>query len=229
MGDIENNAELKPINYVLIGPQGSGKGTQAKFLMEKYNLQHISTGELLRKISEIPSTLGLKIKKIIESGELISDELLIEVFHNELQAIDKTKGILLDGIPRTLNQAKLLDEVITQEGILLPKAINISINQQSAIDRLTKRKTCKKCQTPYLPTDTSSLSGSCEKCNGEVVARTDDNIEAIQRRLDLYYKETEPVIDYYYQSYRLVKINGEQSVQNVTNDIIKAIESNDNN
>ena len=166
MGDNPNNSQLGK-NYILIGPQGSGKGTQAKILSQKYNLQHISTGDLLREISQVQSVLGDKIKKLVNSGELIPDEMLMEVFQNELQAIDKTRGILLDGIPRTLNQAKLLDNVFTEENLPLPKAINININQQAAVDRVTKRRTCKRCQTPYLPTDSSAISGICEACGGE--------------------------------------------------------------
>lgn len=226
MGDNPNNSQLGK-NYILIGPQGSGKGTQAKILSQKYNLQHISTGDLLREISQVQSVLGDKIKKLVNSGELIPDEMLMEVFQNELQAIDKTRGILLDGIPRTLNQAKLLDNVFTEENLPLPKAINININQQAAVDRVTKRRTCKRCQTPYLPTDSSAISGICEACGGEVAIREDDNIDAIKRRLNLYYKETEPILDYYYQSYRLIKINGEQPIPDVTDEIIKTIE-NDN-
>ena len=227
MGNLENNPLLTTQNYVLIGPQGSGKGTQAQFLIDKYNFQYISTGNLLRQISSVPTPLGEKIKNIIDRGELLPDELLMEVFHNELQGFDKTKGILIDGTPRTLNQAQMLDKIFSFEELTLPKAINVNINRQAAIDRLTKRKTCKKCQTPFLPTDNSAQSGICEKCGGEVVSRIDDNAEAIERRLDLYYKETEPIINYYYQSYRLVKVNGEQSIEGVANDIAKIIENHD--
>ncbi len=224
MDNIENNTPVTK-NFVLIGPQGSGKGTQAQILIEKYNFQYISTGNLLRQISSVATPLGVKIKNIIDKGELLPDELLMEVFHNELQSFDKTKGILIDGTPRTLTQAEMLDKIFADENLTLPKAINININRPAAIDRLTKRRTCKDCQTTYLPSDSSSLSGKCEKCGGEVITRADDNAEAITRRLDLYYQETEPILNYYYQSYRLVKINGEQSIDAVAKDVAQVIES----
>ncbi|MDO8513346.1 MAG: nucleoside monophosphate kinase [bacterium] len=225
MGNTKNNTELTLQNFVMIGPQGSGKGTQAMFLTKTYNLQHLSSGNLLRQISTIPSPLGQKIKNLIDNGILVPDELLIEVFHNELQASDRTRGLLIDGTPRTLKQTQILDQIFAKENLALPKAININISRQSAIDRLTKRHTCTKCQTPYLPSDISSTTGICEQCGGNVVIRSDDNIEAITQRLDSYYKETEPILDYYEKSSRLIKINGEQSIEDVSAEIKKAIEN----
>lgn len=228
MGNIDDTTQVTTIrNYVLIGPQGSGKGTQAQILVDKYAYQFISSGNMLREITASGTPLGEKVKNTIEKGELISDDMLMEIVHEKIRGLDKSRGIIVDGTPRTLNQAKMLDDVFKFEELTLPEAINININRQAAIDRLTKRRTCTKCQTPYLPDDESALSGVCQKCGGKVITRADDNAEAIERRLDIYYKETEPVINYYYQSYRLDKVNGEQSIEDVAKEIDLIIHKHD--
>lgn len=225
MGDIANPTAINPRNYILMGPQGSGKGTQSRLIVKRLRLQYVATGDVLRKMAETPSPLGEKIKNIIEEGNLLPDELLMQIFHNEIQTLNRNTGILIDGTPRTIFQAEKLDEMFGQLGLSLPEVIAIEISKREALRRISTRKICPKCQTPFMPIDKSSVSGICQKCGGEIITREDDSdSEAVDVRLEEYYSETAPLLDRYQKLDRVIKINGEQSVEKVTQDIFEKIQ-----
>ncbi len=225
MGSQQNNRPLSiPRTLILIGPQGSGKGTQARFLIDKYHFQYLATGDLFREIALEDSELGKQIDGYLKSGQLVPDDLMMKIFKNKLQTLDIKANILFDGMPRTLNQAHLLDNLLNEMKIDLPHVIYLKISRQSAVERSLQRRICDRCNAPYLPHEQSYLKGICEKCGGKVIPRTDDVPQTIAKRLDQYYSETKSVIEYYRQNNRLMEIDGEPAIENVTAQIIDQLE-----
>ncbi len=211
---------------ILLGAPGSGKGTQSALLSERKNYKHLSTGDLLRSISKEDSDLGKKIRLILESGELVSDEFIIEVISNKLNKLSNIDNVILDGFPRTLNQAVFLDDLINNNNNIEQEAVNIiaiKVNNDSVIKRVSGRFTCKDCNTGYheiykLPT----INGICDKCGGSnFVKRKDDNAEIIKTRLEKYDADTKPIISHYKNNKNIIEIDGESSIE----DIYKKIEN----
>lgn len=225
MGDKQNISSLNsPKFLILLGPQGSGKGTQASYLIDKFHPQYLATGEIFREIANQNNPLGKQIATYLNSGDLVPDDIMITVFEKKLKSLDISQGILFDGMPRTLNQARLLDKLLTDLNYPLPKVIYLKITRQTAINRLINRRICIKCQSPYLPDDQSYKQSVCQKCGGKVISRTDDNFETIKNRLNQYYAETEPEIDYYRKQHRLIEIDGEPPIDKVTQKIMAQLE-----
>lgn len=200
------------MNIVFIGPQGSGKGTQAKVVAEKLKIPHISTGDLLR------STEG-ELKQEIESytlkGNLIPDDLMLKILKQRLEKQDCENGFILDGYPRNINQAKELDKIIK-----IKNAFNIEISDEEAISRIANRLNCKNCGSTFnIKTNPPKQENICDKCNSSLYQRKDDTEEAVKTRLKIYREETAPIIKFY----NTVKVNGEQPIEQVTIDIMKAI------
>lgn len=223
MGNQQDSAAVKPPVYTIIGPQGSGKGTQARFITKRYHLSYLATGNTLREIAQEDTSIGRHIKAQINKGSLIPDEELTSVFKERLSKLNLSHGALLDGLPRTIQQAILLDKLMEELNLSLPIAIYLNISRETAVKRLLSRRICSLCQTTYLPSDESYKSGICAKCGGTVVARTDDNEQAIQHRLEQYYKEIDPIINYYRQADRLIEVNGEPPIPDVTNQIMSKL------
>ncbi len=216
----------KPLNFVLIGKSGSGKGTQAKLLMKHFgNPFYISTGDLFRGLAKTDTAAGKKIKKIMLKGELPFDDLAITLWMHEIMyKVKEDQGFILDGAPRRLTEAEALDELLE----LLERKettfiLLIDISREEAFNRLSKRRICKKCGRliPWIG-EFKDLK-ICDKCGGELKIRLDDSPEAINCRLDYYNKIVSKVIKYYQDQKRLIRINGEQSIEDVFKSILKAL------
>lgn len=203
------------MKLLFIGPQGSGKGTQAAIISKYLNISHISTGDIFRSLT---GELKQQVDSIINKGNLVPDELTLKILKQRISNTDCNKGFILDGFPRNLNQANLLENIIK-----IDKVIEISISDEEAIKRIAGRVTCEKCKTGYnLITEPKPKDPSqCDKCNGKLVQRADDNPEAIKKRLHTYHQETEPILNKYKQI--LIKINGEQDIDALTQEIIKKL------
>jgi adenylate kinase len=216
----------KPLNFVLIGRSGSGKGTQAKLLMEHFgNLYYISTGDFFRDLAKADTDVGERIRKILTEGGLPYDDLATTLWMHEIAyRVKKNEGIMADGFPRRLNEAKNLDQFLK----FLERETNtfyilIDISREEAFNRLTKRRICKKCERLIPWVGEFKKLKVCDKCGGELLERPDDTPEAINNRLDYYEERVIPVVKYYEEQSKLLKINGEQSIVDVFQDILKAI------
>jgi len=217
----------KPLNFVLIGRSGCGKGTQARLLLEHFgNLYYISTGALLRKLAACDTEMGRRIKNVIESGGLPFDDIAITLWMYEISYnLRENQGICLDGAPRRLEEAKafyaFLEYLNRKETTLI---FLIDISREEAFLRLTKRRICKKCGQliPWLG-EYKNLT-ACDKCNGELEERADDTIEAINNRLDYFDDKVMKVVQYFKKKKMLIKINGEQSIEKVFEDILTEVE-----
>lgn len=203
------------MNIIFIGVQGSGKGTQAKELANKLNLVHISTGDLLR---EQKGDLKNKIDKIINEGNLISDELMIELLNEKIKEVNDKEGVILDGFPRNLIQAKKLENEIKIDYVF-----EIKISDEESVKRLINRRTCVNCKRGYnLFTQPKPKNPEiCDFCGGKLIQRKDDNLESIKKRIKTYHVETKPLLNYYKD--KLISINGEQKIEKITEDILSLI------
>lgn len=208
-------------NIVLFGIQGSGKGTQGKIIAEKYGLQVFETGGELRKLIASGSQLGNKIKAIVEAGKLVDTTVIMEVVHAFLSKVQSGHFVLFDGLPRKMDQKIAFDDLMQKEGKDFVGVL-IEISQAEAKTRLTSRRGCKRCREIYPAFYTEPV---CEKCGGELEIRKDDsNLEAIENRLSAYQNETLPVIEAYQKSGKMIVINGEQPIENVTRELLEKLE-----
>lgn len=183
---------------VLLGPPGAGKGTQASILTERFGIPHISTGAILRKKVREETPLGLKAKKYMLTGDLVPDELVLEIVKERLQEDDCGKGFLLDGFPRTRNQAEELDSYLAEAGLRLDMAADLEAEQALLIDRMTGRRVCRSCGATYHITNRpTKTEGVCDVCGGEVYQRLDDNMETVKNRLAVYHRAIDPLLAYY--------------------------------
>ncbi len=216
----------KPLNFVLIGRSGSGKGTQAKLLLEHFgNLFYISTGDLFRDLASQDTDVGQRIKKIIELGGLPYDDLATTLWMREIAyKVKKEQGIIADGFPRRLNEAENFDQFLKflerEESTFY---ILIDISREEAFNRLTKRRICKKCGRLIPWVGEFKKLEVCDQCGGELETRPDDTAEAINNRLDYFEERVMPAIKFFEEKGKLIKINGEQSIEDVFKDILKAI------
>ncbi|HCW32479.1 TPA: hypothetical protein DGH83_03225 [Candidatus Peregrinibacteria bacterium] len=202
------------MDLILFGRQGSGKGTQGKYLAERYNLISFVTGDELRKLAQENSTLGQKVKTIIEAGHLVSNEVVMEIIENFMLKFSENKNVLFDGIPRKPDQAQTFNTLMQRLNRDFIGVI-FEISEAMAIKRLTNRRICEKCKTIYPATYEKP---NCE-CGGNLITRTDDgNMESIKTRLTAYENETVPVIENYQAQNKIITINGEQSIDQVNED-----------
>ncbi|MFL6212311.1 MAG: adenylate kinase [Blastocatellia bacterium] len=201
--------------YVLMGPQGAGKGTQAKLLADRLGLPIVATGDILREIAATGTPLGQHVKEVLASGELVSDDILAEVVKGRICKPDCSTGCILDGFPRTLPQARLLEKVAHEDGSCIV-VIKIDVPHELLLRRLTGRRICKRCNTIYhvefKPPKQDEL---CDLDGEALFTRPDDNVEAIQQRLQLYVDKTKPLLDYYGESGRLHRVDGTGTPENV--------------
>ncbi|HEY8423658.1 MAG TPA: adenylate kinase [Clostridia bacterium] len=204
------------MNIILLGAPGAGKGTQAVKISQKYNIPHISTGDILRANIKQGTEIGLKAKSYIDQGALVPDEVVIEIVKNRLNEEDCKNGYLLDGFPRTKAQAQALDEFARIDVVL-----NIDIDLDILVERLSGRRVCASCGAPYHVTTYSGTK--CAICQGDVVQRQDDQPETVKARLKTYTLQTKPLIEYYAEKNLLVNINGNQEIDKVFEDIEKVL------
>ncbi len=202
------------LNLVILGKQGAGKGTQCKRLSEHYAIPHVSTGDILRAAVKSGSPLGLEVASVMEAGALVSDELVIRLVDERFQQSDAQRGALLDGFPRTLAQAEALEALLGEDGIKL--CINLDVATELVVERLSSRRVCQECGAIYKDTDIEAISGTCSNCGGDVIQRKDDQPEAIAKRLEIYERDTAPLLDFYASRQLLVTLNGDQSPDDVT-------------
>lgn len=209
-----------------MGLPGAGKGTQAEMIVEKYGIPHISTGDMFRAAMKEETELGLKAKSFMDKGELVPDEVTIGIVRERLSREDCHKGFLLDGFPRTVAQADALETILTDLDKKIDYVINIQVDKEVLMERLTGRRICKKCGATYhLVFNPPSEEGVCDRCGGDLYQRADDNEETVQKRLDVNIKQTQPLLDFYQDKGYLVNIDGQRDIKEVFSDIDELIGS----
>lgn len=196
------------MNLVLLGGPGSGKGTQASRIVAEFGITHISTGDIFRQAAADQTQLGLEAKQYMDKGELVPDELVISIVKDRLSQADCRQGFLLDGFPRTVAQAQALDQALESMGMSLDGVINLEVPKDELVPRLTGRRMCKACGANYHLTFNPPSSDACDKCGGEIYQRDDDNLETVKNRLDVYFEQTAPLIEYYADAGSLKTIDG---------------------
>lgn len=206
------------MNIVLLGAPGAGKGTQAAKLVEDCGLCHISTGDILRAAVKNQTPLGIKAKGFMDAGELVPDDLIIDLMKERIQEPDTEKGVILDGFPRTTTQAVALDTMLGALGRPLDAALLIDVDFEVIVNRLCSRRMCRECG--YIG---SASDAACPKCGGEMYQRDDDNEATVRNRLDVYEKSTSPLIDYYRGCELLVTIDGDRDPVEVFADVKEAL------
>ena len=209
------------MRVVLLGAPGAGKGTQARRISSKFNIAHISTGDILRLEIKKGSELGKKAAKFVESGKLVPDEIIIEIIKNVIKSSRSKKGFLMDGFPRNLKQARKFSNMLDQLGIKLDKVINIFVNKNEIIDRLSKRRTCSICEDIFSVNKSGKNLVKCPGCGGDLVKRKDDDVEVTKHRLEVYESKTRPLINFYTDKGLLVNIDGSGEEEEVTERILK--------
>ncbi len=216
------------MHVILLGAPGAGKGTQAVQISQRLGLAHIASGDLFRQEQASGSELGNIAKSYMEKGQLVPDEVTVKMILGRISQPDCAKGILLDGFPRTLEQAKALDGALAKGGKGIDLVLYIKVPNEELIKRLGGRWICRGCQTPYHVVEAPpKVAGKCDKCGGELYQRADDTEETVRKRLDVYFSQTAPLIDYYTAEGKLAEANGEQGIEDVGRDLIAIIEARD--
>jgi len=209
---------------VLLGAPGAGKGTQAKMLIEKYKIPQISTGDILRKAVADGTALGKEAKVIMDSGGLVSDKIVLGLVEERIKQPDCKAGFILDGFPRNTAQAEALDKILSGMGMPLTAALNIDVDMNDLLKRLTGRRTCKSCQQMYnIYFSPPKKEGVCDKCGGALFQRDDDKEETIKKRLEVYTKQTAPLIDYYSKKNIMKTIMGTGSINDIFTKVVAAL------
>jgi len=213
------------MNIVLLGAPGAGKGTQAALLSQKLKLAHVASGDLFRQALAKGTELGKQAKVYMEQGKLVPNEITIKMVLERIAAPDCVGGIMLDGFPRNVEQAKALDEALKQQKKAIDKTVYIKVSEAELLKRLTGRWICRKCQAPYHEVSSPpKVAGKCDKCGGELYQRADDNTETIKKRLEVFFAETAPLIDYYSRAGKLLEIQGEGTMEEISERIIAALQ-----
>ncbi len=215
------------MRLILLGPPGAGKGTQAVSISEKYKIPHISTGDIFRYNIKNQTDLGKKAKTYMDQGLLVPDEVVVEIVEDRLKDPDCKDGFLLDGFPRTVNQAKSLEVVLDNMNTELDKVVNIEVDKDILIRRAVGRRICRNCGATYhIEFNPPKKPGICDKCGGELYQRDDDNEKTVAKRIEVYLEETQPLIDFYRERNKLVTIDGNKEISTVFEEIVQALEGN---
>lgn len=209
---------------IFLGAPGAGKGTQAAIMAKELNLVHIASGDLFRQAIEQETELAIQAKSYMEKGKLVPDEITIQMVLERMSATDCESGVILDGFPRNLKQAKALDGALTSSAKAVDKVAYIKVSEEELVQRLSGRWICRNCQTPYHSTDSPpKIWGKCDRCGGELYQRSDDTPSTVKERLKVYFAETVPLIDYYTQSGKLLEIDGEGEINEISGRIALAL------
>ena len=212
------------LNIVLLGPPGAGKGTQAELIVKKYGIPQISTGDIFRANIKNGTELGKKAKEYMDKGELVPDELVVDLVKDRLEQDDCKNGFMLDGFPRTVFQAEELTKIMEAKNLSINYVLNIDVASEKLIDRIAGRRVCKSCGATYnVNTKPTAKEGVCDACGGEVYQRADDNRETVENRINVYFAQTAPLIEYYEKAGVLATVNGDQAMDNVFSDITKVL------
>jgi adenylate kinase len=215
------------MNLIILGPQGSGKGTQAELLAKKFNLEHIEMGKFLREVAKTGTELGKQIHEIINiQGKLVDDKILKKVLHIKLADIPREQGIIFDGVPRRRDQLEYFEEAMSEFGRKIDAVLNIVIPDEESIKRISKRRICKKNQhVLILGKDIKGEEEKCPICGSEIMQRIDDTPERIRTRLGIYHNDTQAVIDYYKKKNIVVEIDGTPSIEKVFENIVSELKN----
>ena len=209
---------------ILLGAPGAGKGTQAVYVAQKLNLVHIATGDLFRQAIEQGTELGMQAQSYMEKGMLGPDEITIRMVLERLSAPDCEPGVVFDGFPRNLKQAEALDKALAKQSQTIDRVVYIKVSEEELLRRLSGRWICRNCQTPYHAINSPpKVWGKCDKCGGELYQRPDDTVETVKKRLQVYFVQTAPLIDYYTRAGKLVEVDGEGGIDKVGDRIIVAL------
>jgi adenylate kinase len=212
------------MRLMLLGPPGAGKGTQADGISKKFNIPHISTGDIFRMNIKNGTELGKKAQEYMNQGLLVPDELVVNLVKDRLTHNDCKEGFLLDGFPRTIPQADALDKELNNMGIKLDRVINIEVRKDILIERAVGRRVCKQCGAAFhIKFNATKLEGVCDKCGGELEQRKDDLEETVTKRIEVYLEQTEPLIEYYTNKGIVLNIDGEKEIKTVFDDIIEGL------
>lgn len=213
------------MRIVLLGAPGAGKGTQGEKLVKKYHIPHISTGDIFRAAIKEGTVLGKQAKEFIDKGELVPDALVVGIVRERLQQPDCSDGFLLDGFPRTVGQAEALDKVLAELGAPLTAVISVDVEMGELLERLTGRRVCRACGATYhIKFNQPQVRNVCDKCGGELHQRADDTVETVKQRLEVYRRQTEPLIAYYREKSQLFSVDGSKEIAEVFAEIVSVLE-----
>ena len=208
------------MNLILLGAPGAGKGTQAELLTKKLSIPAISTGNMLREAMANGSELGQKVKKFMDEGSLVPDDVILDIVAERVAKADCANGFILDGMPRTLPQA----EALAEKGIVVDHVISIEVDDALIEDRMTGRRVCTKCGASYhVHANPPKAEGICDRCQAQLIVRKDDTPETVRHRLHVYHQQTEVLKDYYYKQGKLRLVDGSKSIEDANRDILEAI------
>jgi adenylate kinase len=209
------------MRVILLGAPGSGKGTQAEVLSREIGLMHIASGDLFRQAQKEGTELGILAKGYMEKGLLVPDEITIRMILERITSLMSSQDFMLDGFPRTIEQAQALDKALAKENKTIDKVLYVKVSNEELLRRLSGRWICRECQTPYhLVSSPPKVAGKCDHCSGELYQRTDDTRKTAQKRLEVYFSQTAPLIDYYQQRRKLVEIDGGRSIEEVSKELV---------
>ena len=215
------------MRIIMLGAPGAGKGTQAKKIAAKYQIPHISTGDIFRANIKNGTELGKKAKTYMDQGLLVPDELTCDLVVDRIQQPDAANGYVLDGFPRTINQAEALQKGLEERGLKLDKVINIDVDKNILVKRLSGRRVCKNCgETYHIDNKPTLKDGVCDKCSGEVIQRADDNEKTVLDRIEVYEKQTFPLIDFYKNLGIVLTVDGTLSIEDVFSQIKESLSKN---
>jgi len=214
------------LNLIFLGPPGAGKGTQAKMIVDKYNIPQISTGDLMRAAVSSGSSMGDKVKGYMAAGALVPDELVVDILLDRLSGDDCRDGFILDGFPRTVGQAESLEKALEKRGMRLSGVVAMIVPDEALLKRLTARRICKECSASYhLEFLKPKVEGKCDRCQGELYQRKDDSEEVILNRLKVYHDQTSPLIDFYQKRKKLYTVDGNKKIEMIFSEICDIIDS----
>ena len=212
------------MRIIMLGAPGAGKGTQAKKITARYSIPHISTGDIFRANIKNGTELGKKAKTYMDQGLLVPDELVVDLVVDRVNQEDCANGYVLDGFPRTIPQAEALDKALTEMGQSIDYAINVEVPDENIVQRMSGRRACVNCGATYhivyAPTKRENV---CDTCEGELILRDDDKPETVQKRLNVYHEQTQPLIDYYTEQDKLVEVDGTIDIEKVFDAIVKIL------
>ncbi len=209
---------------IFLGAPGAGKGTQASIVAQKLELVHIASGDLFRQAIEQGTELGIQAESHMEKGKLVPDEITIRMVLERISAPDCESGVVLDGFPRNLEQAEVLDKALTEQHKAIDRAVYIEVSEEELLKRLSGRWICRNCQAPYHTISSPpEIEGKCDKCGGELYQRPDDTVETVKKRLEVYFAQTAPLIDYYTRAGKLLEVDGDGSIDEVSEKIVSAL------
>jgi adenylate kinase len=218
--------EMMPVKIVLLGPPGAGKGTQAKSISNRYSIPHISTGDIFRSNISENTPFGVEAKKYMDNGQLVPDEVTINMVKDRLQQDDCKNGYLLDGFPRTVHQAEALQEFLQERQEKIDTALLIEVPMNFILERMTGRRVCPSCGASYhMKFNPTKTQGKCDVCGSDVIQRKDDSEETVNERLDVYQRQTQPLIDFYKERNQLSVVDGTKAINEVFQSICNLLGS----